>query len=446
MSLKPFVLCMALLSSSLLNPYTSSAQVIYEVKTNDSLYSISREFNIPLNTISTLNGLAIDTHLVQGQALVLPGKTYIVQPGESLWEISRRNSVDEKVLISLNGLKSPFITSGQRLQIPEPPRMQIWTGNFLIPQSSSANQWLLENSKDFLSAVSIFSYQTNRQGTVIDINENGAHKQAWKTGIVPYATLTNLSEKGFDPELTHHLISKPVLRSKLIENIYGLLNRHDYKGVVIDFEQVRPDDRNLLNRFIHELTSRLHPNGMSVVMAVPPKQGDYSPSYFSGYDYKTLGKYLDGMFLMTYNWHWSGGPSGPISPIDKIRNTIQYAVSIVPRSKLILGIPQYAYDWKITGSQLKATAYSTQHAIDLYTGYQSPIHFDTLAVAPWFRYKDPQGVIHEVWFEDPRSYLAKLHLVREYRLAGIGGWHLGLAVPQAGKMMLEEFTIRKSRK
>lgn len=146
---------------------------------------------------------------------------------------------------------------------------------------------------------------------------------------------------------------------------------------------------------------------------------------------------------MTYDWHWPGGPSGPIAPIDKVRETLNYAVSVVPKSKLMLGIPQYAYDWTITGDEKLGTSYSTQHAIDLYTGYQSNINYDENAGAPWFRYVDKNGKIHEVWFEDPRSLLAKFRLVKEYGLAGMGCWHLGLTMPQTEKMLLEEFRIVK---
>jgi spore germination protein len=40
------------------------------------------------------------------------------------------------------------------------------------------------------------------------------------------------------------------------------LDSHDYKGVVIDFEQVRPQDRSLLNRFKKELAEKLHPGAI----------------------------------------------------------------------------------------------------------------------------------------------------------------------------------------
>jgi len=35
------------------------------------------------------------------------------------------------------------------------------------------------------------------------------------------------------------------------------------------------------------------------------------------------------------------------------------------------------------------------------------------------------GQAHEVWFEDRRSFLAKVELVRRYGLNRVAGWRLG---------------------
>jgi spore germination protein len=175
---------------------------------------------------------------------------------------------------------------------------------------------------------------------------------------------------------------------------------------------------------------------------MPPKQGEKTPSYYGGYDYRTLAKYADKLFLMTYNWHWPGGPSGPIAPLNEIRTVLDYAVTVVPRSKLMLGIPQYAYDWTISGEQRSGIAYSTQGAIDRYMSRESQIFYDYKAAAPWFRYEDKNQKLHEVWFEDPRSLLAKFRLVKEYRLGGLGCWHLGTSMPQTEEILLKEFTVQ----
>ena len=60
---------------------------VYTVKSGDTLFSISKKFDIPLNTIRLVNGLA-EGNIVPGQALLMNTKTYIVQPGDSLFSIA----------------------------------------------------------------------------------------------------------------------------------------------------------------------------------------------------------------------------------------------------------------------------------------------------------------------------------------------------------------------
>ncbi|MGD6833530.1 glycosyl hydrolase family 18 protein [Sutcliffiella halmapala] len=437
-----FLVLMFLLAFSP-NTKLGNAQVIHEVKQGDSLFKISDQYKVNKDELAKLNGLSNNSQLVLGQSILIPGSTYFVQPGDSIWNIATRHTISEKRLMSVNNLNTRVLKSGQKLLIPKPKKMSVWTGTYFVPKDKHTNSWMLANYKRTLSGIFVFEYRFDYSGNIIEENENQAHITAWKENLTPFATLTNLSEKGFDPDLTHGMISESWLRKKLINNIYSLLDSHDYKGVVIDFEQVRKADRNNLNLFIKELTERLHPSGMEVMMAVPPKEGDHSPSHSVAYDFAELGKYLDKIFLMTYDWHWPGGPSGPIAPINKVRATLDYAISVVPKSKIMLGIPQYAYDWTITGENKKGKAYSTQKAIDLYTGYRSEVHYDEAAAAPWFRYIDKEGLQHEVWFEDPRSLLSKFKLVREYGLAGMGCWHLGLTMPQTEELLLEEFNIIK---
>lgn len=53
----------------------------------------------------------------------------------------------------------------------------------------------------------------------------------------------------------------------------------------------------------------------------------------------------------------------------------------------------------------------------------SEIFFDEQAQTPWFSYTGMDGAVHEVWFEDVRSSLAKFALVRQYGLRGLGYWN-----------------------
>lgn len=423
-------------------PLVSHAQVIHAVRPGDSLEKISKQYGMKQKEIAKLNGLAKNARLVLGQAVLLPGSTYIVQPGESVREIARRHAIKEESLMRYNGLKSRAIRAGQKLKIPRPPKTTIWVGSYFLPKNKYYNDWILGYYGKSMSGVFMFEYGVDPQGNLKMLETNQARIISWRKDLTPYATITNLSAKGFDPELARRLMGNRWIRQKFISNIHSLLHYAHYKGVVIDFEQLKPQDRTYLNTFMKELAAKLHPSGMQVLIAVPPLQGDKKPIYAAAYDYKTLGKYVDRIFLMTYDWHWPGGPSGPIAPINRVRETLDYAVSVVPRSKLLLGIPHYAYDWTISGKNRTGTAYSVQKAIDLYIGYESPIYYDEVAASPRFRYVDRKGALHEVWFEDPRSLLAKFRLIKEYRLAGAGAWHLGLTMPQTEEILVEEFNVR----
>ena len=59
----------------------------------------------------------------------------------------------------------------------------------------------------------------------------------------------------------------------------------------------------------------------------------------------------------------------------------------------------------------------------------SVIHYDEESQAPWFSYTQ-NGIMHEVWFEDARSILAKLSLIPQYKLKGAGYWNLMRPFPQ----------------
>jgi spore germination protein len=118
----------------LFTPSLTNAQVIHEVKSGDSLNKTSKQYKINKDELAKINGLAKNMGLVPGQAMLIPGSTYIVQPGESVWEIAKRHAISEQTLMNQNGLKNRVIVPGQKLSIPRPPKYDIWTGTYFVPK------------------------------------------------------------------------------------------------------------------------------------------------------------------------------------------------------------------------------------------------------------------------------------------------------------------------
>ena len=90
------------------------------VRKGDTLYSISRRYNVPIKDMINANRLRPPYTLYVGQKLRLPTKQYhIVRRGESLYGIARQYNVDVTSLSRVNNLQTPYsLSPGQKLLLP----------------------------------------------------------------------------------------------------------------------------------------------------------------------------------------------------------------------------------------------------------------------------------------------------------------------------------------
>lgn len=96
---------------------------IYVVKKGDSLWSISRKFNIDINDLIELNNLK-DLTLQMNQSILVPKQQenietdlYIVKKGDTLWSISNKLNIPVQTLKELNNLNSNLLNVNQQLKI-----------------------------------------------------------------------------------------------------------------------------------------------------------------------------------------------------------------------------------------------------------------------------------------------------------------------------------------
>ena len=85
-----------------------------------------------------------------------------------------------------------------------------------------------------------------------------------------------------------------------------------------------------------------------------------------------------------------------------------------------------------------------QRAIELAVQYQIAIQYDETAQAPYFHYTDNAGTVHEVWFEDARSCVAKFQLIPEYGFRGIGYWNFMRPFTVSFALLTQMFDLVKA--
>jgi len=152
---------------------------------------------------------------------------------------------------------------------------------------------------------------------------------------------------------------------------------------------------------------------------------------------------------MTYDY--SVSKPGPIGPLAWTERTIKYAVSIMPASKVYVGIPGYGRDWvtkvegtcpvevaKVVKVGAKAATFVLRDAAALAQSYGAiPVYNEAFGEVNFTYNKVYSGLTaaglattctatRNVWYQDARSFTSRMAFVSKYRLGGLAQWTFGM--------------------
>ncbi len=409
--------------------------LIHVVKPGDTLYQIGRRYGVSAERLIADNAIVSPERLMVGQAIVVPVTSvqHTVSSGESLYTIAQRYFVTVDAIVAANPqITNPAeIFTGQVITIPLPDEKlgSIYVNGYVFPNISTQT---LKDTLPSLTFISIFSYEVRVDGSLSNLNDTAIIDAARAANVAPLMVITNIREGGgFSGDIAHAVLTNEDAQNNLIDNILETLPK-GYYGINVDFEYIFPNDREAYNQFIARLTEVLKAGGYIVTTALAPKlSADQKGTLYEAHDYPFHGKTVDFVILMTYEWGYTYGPAQAVAPLNEVKRVLDYAVTAIPPEKILMGIPNYGYDWTLPFVQGSAArALSNTAAANLASQVGSEIKFDSKAQSPFFNYYDFNGREHVVWFEDARSIRAKLYAVNEYNLAGVSYWTLNSFFPQ----------------
>ena len=405
---------------------------IYVVKPGDNIYSIARRFGVSPIRLAYDNQITSQDFLVTGQALLIlfPETIHTVEAGETLAQVAGQYGIEEKQILRNNPflIDQTYLIAGQQVVIAfeEGEKTAMEVIGYAYPFIA---RYILREALLYIEKLLIFSYGFTSAGELIPplANEEWLIEEARRFQVSPILVLTPFTETGgFNNQLVKEVSEDRTMQEQLIANLLSVVEEKGYDGVDVDFEYILPEDRVGYADFVGRLRTAMNETGRSVSVALAPKiSADQPGLLYEGMDYRLLGENADRVFLMTYEWGYTYGPPMAVAAINKVRQVLDYAVTEIPVEKIIMGIPNYGYDWQLPYERgvTRAELIGNVEAVRIAAQNGAEIQFDETAQSPYFTYW-AEGRQHEVWFEDVRSMQVKIDTAVSYGFKGFGYWNL----------------------
>ena len=253
-------------------------------------------------------------------------------------------------------------------------------------------------------------------------------------------------------------LSNAATRTTIVNTIVDLVVKNNFDGIDLDYEGFAFVDGNTSwsktaprwVALVKELSVALHAKNKLLSVSTPylydPKEKQ--KGYFV-YAWADIASSIDRLRIMTYDY--SVAKPGPMGPLSWTEKSIQYAISIMSASKVYVGLPGYGRDWitsvngkcptsappGLIGGAKAATFKMNYAAAKAAIDGAIPTYNEQFGEATYNYTQTYNGlsatgastvctVNRTVWYQNARSFAARMALVGKYRLGGAAMWTLGM--------------------
>ncbi len=280
-----------------------------------------------------------------------------------------------------------------------------------------------------------------------DLKENvGSKGQAYMewahaNGYKVWPMVSNAEAATESLSITSDIMNHYEKRQKLIEKIVNVCVKYELDGINIDFENMKQEDKNMFSRFIIELTPRLKEIGL--ITSVDVTAPDGGETWSMCFDRHVIGNVADYIVFMAYDEYGvSSTKPGTTAGYDWVKLSLNKFLQTeeIEANRIILAIPFYTRVWT-TDNEGKTTSKTVaMKNIDKVIPDGTEKQWDDTLKQNYVEYTE-EGNKKQIWIEDIDSLKAKLSLIKENDLAGVGSWQKGMETDDVWGMLKEELGL-----
>lgn len=213
-----------------------------------------------------------------------------------------------------------------------------------------------------------------------------------------------------------HLLLDPSLplRKRAIKSL--IQASESYDGLQIDWELVPKRDREHFLGFLKEIRKKL--KGKTLSVAVPARVKTLADD---PYDYAAIASVADKLIVMAYDEHWSRSAPGPVASVSWGLRVAEYARSVVPPEKLVIGCPFYSRAWN--DEKTGGKAYRNKNVSKI-RDENSGITFAESADGD-LSFSFRTETLVTVFYDTVASGLARCRAYREHGIDSLAFWRIG---------------------
>lgn len=410
--------------------------IIHVVQDGETADEIAKKYGIAVEKLILDNEMQNPNNLAAGETLVIliPKVTHTVQEGDTLYGIAELYGISVRQLLRNNPYLSDreFIYPGETIVISyETEKVgKLSTYGYAYPY---INTDVLIKTLPYLTYITVYSYTFEADGRINDLDDLEIIELAKNYQVAPIMMLNpeDDTQNGVS-DIIENLLLSQVSQERFFSNVLRILKTKGYYGVNLNVPYIFPQNRDNYLEFMINFSNYLKSEGHYVVFNTLSLNAFeiMTGVVYEGFDYSKLIQYIDGLFLMTYEWgNYIGIPTGIIS-FDKIRRYVSEMAERFPADRLYIGIPILGYMWELPFvlGVSRGIAVTSNAAVELSKSVDAVINYDDLSKTAYFQYiLDKEYVVR---FKDTRSIIEYLNLVKEFDLKGISIWNIMIFYPQ----------------